>query len=906
MAVDMDNINIEITASSDSATAHINQTIEALGRLRTGLDGLAQSAARSSQVAAAMQRMSNAATRATGINRIAEGVQKLSRAFGAGVASGLNAASKAITNFNSNPDRLGDTYEYLREISRLDFSNLERGAQAVQQFRSVNMNRQREQSQPTQSMQEPAQQTQALASSATKASGAFGNAARNALKFVGNIASAPFRRAADNVKALTSKVGQLGAAFKRIIFYRVIRTIIKEIGEAFRTGVNNVYQWSKAVGGSFAKSMDDAASAMLYFKNSIGAAISPLIQALIPVLQAIIDKVVQLINVINQLFAALSGKTVWTRAKKQATEYADSANKAGAAAKKAMDYTLGFDELNVFNDKQNSGGGGGAAELDYGDMFDEAPIDEKIANFSNKVREAFEEGNWEGLGRSLGEKMNQIIYDWPADEWGHKFGKIVNGALQTLYYFLDEFDFVQLGQKVADFLNAALEEIDFSFIGRLIIKGFTAAIDFVLGFLDRLDWKLVGQKITEFFSGAMDELTEWIESKDWGEIARKFTQKLKDLFDGIDSRQLMQKLSKLIVKIFNALATFIKNTDWGEIVQTLESEFKEAVSGIDFAEIAKSIFEFLGSALAAAVVIVAQVIKDIMKAIGDYFFQFVKDEDNDGHFGADEIFKGFCKGLWEAFKGIYNWIKDNIVKPFVDGFKLAFGIHSPSKVMEDASGPVGEGILEGIVKPFKTIYNWVKEHIVDPLVSAVKKLFGVDGGTRPFEGIGSSIMDHLLDGIKKAWDSISQWFSNAFSGIKSLAERIFGGLTIETPTTTVTNKVDEAVQRFKNKKSAFASGGFPEPGQLFLAREAGAGPELVGTLGGRTAVANNGQIEAGIAMGVAAANGAVVDAINTLIGVVRQIDPTVVIGDGDIGRAYDRYKSSRGVSVNSGAFANAY
>ena len=50
----------------------------------------------------------------------------------------------------------------------------------------------------------------------------------------------------------------------------------------------------------------------------------------------------------------------------------------------------------------------------------------------------------------------------------------------------------------------------------------------------------------------------------------------------------------------------------------------------------------------------------------------------------------------------------------------------------------------------------------------------------------------------------------------------------------------------------FAQGGFPEAGQLFIANEAG--PELVGTMNGQTAVANNDQIVAGITNGVARAN----------------------------------------------------
>ena len=49
----------------------------------------------------------------------------------------------------------------------------------------------------------------------------------------------------------------------------------------------------------------------------------------------------------------------------------------------------------------------------------------------------------------------------------------------------------------------------------------------------------------------------------------------------------------------------------------------------------------------------------------------------------------------------------------------------------------------------------------------------------------------------------------------------------------------------------YANGGFPESGQMFIARESG--PEMVGTMGGRTAVANNDQIVQGIAGGVSSA-----------------------------------------------------
>ena len=79
------------------------------------------------------------------------------------------------------------------------------------------------------------------------------------------------------------------------------------------------------------------------------------------------------------------------------------------------------------------------------------------------------------------------------------------------------------------------------------------------------------------------------------------------------------------------------------------------------------------------------------------------------------------------------------------------------------------------------------------------------------------------------------------------------------------------------KMEKFASGGFPDHGEMFIAREAG--PELVGRIGSRTAVANNDQIVQGITYGVSSANGPV---INALYAVASQIVSAVENSGGDV------------------------
>ena len=100
----------------------------------------------------------------------------------------------------------------------------------------------------------------------------------------------------------------------------------------------------------------------------------------------------------------------------------------------------------------------------------------------------------------------------------------------------------------------------------------------------------------------------------------------------------------------------------------------------------------------------------------------------------------------------------------------------------------------------------------------------------------------------------------------------------------------------------FASGGFPERGELFMARESGT-TEMVGSFGSRTAVANNDQIVAGIATGVRAAVAEVViPYLDDLVTSNREIaskDMSVNIGDREIARANVRGQKSLGAQLRT-------
>lgn len=177
--------------------------------------------------------------------------------------------------------------------------------------------------------------------------------------------------------------GLLGR-FSQLVKYRMLRAVIKQISEGFREGTENYYRYSQAIGGEFATKMDNAATALLQMKNSIGAAAAPLINSLIPYLQMAVDWFINIVNYANQFVALLRGQATWSRAVPKATkafeDQTKAAKKAGSAVK---DLLADWDELNII--QSESGGGSGAAGAsaaeDYLNMFEE------VGKYENWVKD---------------------------------------------------------------------------------------------------------------------------------------------------------------------------------------------------------------------------------------------------------------------------------------------------------------------------------------------------------------------------------------------------------------------------------------------------------------------------------------------------------------------------------------
>lgn len=189
--------------------------------------------------------------------------------------------------------------------------------------------------------------------------------------------SAETKDIGESASKTTSKFGQLLAAMKRIAMYRAIRAALKAITQAFREGIQNLYQFSVLIDGTFKQSMDTLATSALYLKNSLGAMVAPIINALAPAIDILVDKFVDLLNIFNQFLAMITGASTWTKALKYPKQYAENMERAGGAAKELRATLLGFDEINRLDDLKARGGGGGTPGMDYSQMFEEVPLIKK-------------------------------------------------------------------------------------------------------------------------------------------------------------------------------------------------------------------------------------------------------------------------------------------------------------------------------------------------------------------------------------------------------------------------------------------------------------------------------------------------------------------------------------------------
>lgn len=252
---------------------------------------------------------------------------------------------------------------------------------------------------------------------------------------------------------------------------------------------------------------------------------------------------------------------------------------------------------------------------------------------------------------------------------------------------------------------------------------------------------------------------------------------------------------------------------------------------------------------------------------------------------------GIIEGMEESVKGAGSVI-DEIADKVSGGGSLApvVSVEAPDISQWDATwATLRENfavLKEDIISSLNTLYS---------SISAMTTNFGTVSKAqitayllKVYDNIYNTF-DAIRKTLQQVSDEVTRMLNKMVSDANSLA-----GLTGK-KYDYVSGYTMQQAQRFNIEM--FANGGFPRSGELFVAREAGA--EMVGSIGGKAAVANNDQIERAIfnavltAMSQAMANGS-----SQPIELNQKIEL-----DGDvIYNNQQRVSARRGINFGLGAF----
>ena len=261
----------------------------------------------------------------------------------------------------------------------------------------------------------------------------------------------------------------------------------------------------------------------------------------------------------------------------------------------------------------------------------------------------------------------------------------------------------------------------------------------------------VGGTIKKFFTETVPGFFKDLPGK-IKEGWNKAIQPIKDFDWKQFGYDVGQKVGGAVKKICEAFKKFFTQTlpdVWKKVKESFKTFFTKTLPTF-FTE---TIPEFFKTVKEGFVTFFTETLPEALSDIGEWFVDV-----------GQSIWDGIVEGWNTAIKAVKDFVSG-----FVQGFKDALGIHSPSTVFRDEVGKfIGDGILEGILGVFKKIGQWVMDNIVTPIQNVVKNnpiKQGIEliksGWDTVKKWIGEiPTLEQAIKLVKSAWNSVREWVGN--------------------------------------------------------------------------------------------------------------------------------------------------
>jgi len=588
-------------------------------------------------------------------------------------------------------------------------------------------------------------------------------------KEMGKQGKEAIRKVSEETKKGTGAIGKFGQRVKSIVVsllvFNVIRKALNGIISGIKEGFSNMME-------NFAPlkaKVESLNAALLTLKNTLASAFQPIVSAVIPYIQRMVEWLTKAINMVGQFIAAIVGRKTYTKAVQQSAKAAGSSAKATKKEAKALDdaakaaegYLSPIDEINKFSKDGGTGitdipevddGGAGGAGVT---MFEEVPIDSKILDWLDQIKEKlqpivdyvkelwdiFKQGFFDGLGdwktrwedikENIASIKDSLIDIWTdpkvlaaADKWvksiAYLFGSLVGS-------------FASIGLTLADNLTGG--------IAKYLEQNKDRIKKYLVAMFE------IGTEINEMWAGYFQNIAyvfEAFASDEGKQLTANIIGIFADAFMG--ATELAAKFSRDLVYAIT------------KPLEDNKTAYRTALEG------------FLG--------ILAEVSGTVKDAIDQTFDKL--NQVYDEHIGP--FFRSFTDGISEIVGTLLQFWNENLqpllsewatqfdelwnshLQPFVDSWIEMFG-----SVME-----LMKALWEEVLQPF---INWIANEILpivlpvlDDLWNRAKQLFAdisdlLTNVVNVFKGVIDLITALIRGDWQGAWDACKSIVSNIMDAI---------------------------------------------------------------------------------------------------------------------------------------------
>lgn len=602
-------------------------------------------------------------------------------------------------------------------------------------------------------------------------------------------------------KSASSGAGGVGKLVRQIRNVGVVSLGLRVAGGMFGR--------LRSIISSYISANEELNAATATLTRQLGQALEPAIRLVMAAMQQLMPVVQKVSSAINAVLKSIIGDV-------GEVQYAMSS--LG---------TYGFDQITKADEETE----GSTAEQE------QSALVTKLTGWIAKLKNAFVSGDWDGLGKLVGDSINKAFGALNDLDVGAKLGNFTNNLTTTLHSLFATIDFAGIGQTAAKLLGDGIANVNWAAVGEVIGLAMTALPTAAISFITSADWHAVGQSALTVLQSAMGVVSEWVHGTDWlriGQSVQKFIDNtdwtaipqkmlglLGDAFGGVNFASIGDMVAQGFNWVVGKLFWVTENFDWTGLATTLTRNINDVINGADWRHFGQTLsslisttlqtltttaltfnWKGLGAGIASCIngldwagmlSNLAGSVSAILKGALDLLIGFAKKLDwaklgSDLWNGVIGVISGIDWGsvlskVYELLGSAIGGIGSTIVTFWASvATSLAQALDSAwtyfETFIDEAGGNVGKGILNAIVAAFKNIGTWVQTNLWGPFKDGLNSTFSGTGDA--LGKIFEKIPEKLKTPINTVLGFINSMISGVCDGINSMI-RALNSLSFNIP-----------------------------------------------------------------------------------------------------------------------------